>query len=170
MSTTTSTNLEHLAKTEEVSETDWKEWAKDNWQLLIKIGQLVICIICLGSVMEPAKRGNLAKIHLDHFAVIFTTFVGYLVIISVCLFAKIIGDKIPYRTLFTFSSIASCLFFITGVLLAVDRKRRYFHDDIFYEPRAYLLNLMVTSSVFAFFGSAVFTVEAVYIWKYREDF
>ncbi|XP_030759629.1 uncharacterized protein LOC115885027 [Sitophilus oryzae] len=148
----------------------FKERLKQHWQLLTKILELVICIICLGFIMEPAKKGDMAKIHLDHFCVIFTTFIGYLVISAVFLFARIIGDKIPYKTVFIFSVTASCLFFISGILLAIDRKRRYFYDDTFYEPRMYILNFIVVSTFFSFLACVVFVVESVYIWKLGEEF
>lgn len=47
--------------------------------------------------MEPAKKGDLARIHLEHFAVILPTFIGYLIITFIFLLARVIGDKIPYR-------------------------------------------------------------------------
>ncbi|ENN77756.1 hypothetical protein HUJ04_005014 [Dendroctonus ponderosae] len=154
----------------DTQEKNMNEFRK-RWQLWAKILELILCALCIGLVMEPAKRGDLARIHLAHFALIFPTFIGYSLIVSVFLVAKAIsGDTIPYRTGFMLSLLGSCFFFTCAVLLILDRKKNYFLDEFFYEPRPYILKLLTASTGLSFITSILFGVEAFYIFKFREDF
>lgn len=149
---------------EETTETrTLRTFFKKRWQIMIKLIQLLLCVLCTGLVMEPAKRGILMTAHLDHIIVIFTTCVGYTLITAIFILARAIGDRLPYRTVFIFSMLASGLFCLSGILLAIDRQRRYFYDEVYFEPRPYLLHLMVASSGFSFLSSLVFAVEVVFI-------
>ncbi|KAL1513600.1 hypothetical protein ABEB36_002991 [Hypothenemus hampei] len=147
-----------------------KSKIRKRWQLYAKILEMIFCCLCIGFIMEPAKKGDLAKIHFAHFALIFPTFFGYLITVSIFLIAKVMDDIIQYRTCFISSLIASCLFFVCGILLALDHKRQYIFEDFLYQPKPQLLEFHAVSTAFSFFNSILFGLEAYYIWKLKEDF
>ncbi|CAG9765823.1 unnamed protein product [Ceutorhynchus assimilis] len=151
---------------DEQDKSTMRTFFRRRWQLCAKSLELILCILCIGLIMEPVKKSDTARVPLHHLALIFPTFIGYLLIVLLCLLAKILGDKIPYRTGFIFSVVASCLFFVSGILLAVDR-RKPFMD---FQPLPYVFKLLASSAAFSFVTAIIFSVEAVYVWKFREDF
>ncbi|XP_050305855.1 uncharacterized protein LOC126742997 isoform X2 [Anthonomus grandis grandis] len=143
---------------------------RKKWQLCAKTVELIFCVLCLALIMEPAKRGYLAQLHLDHFSIIFPTFIGYMTVVSIFLSAKLLQDKIPYKTGFLFSAVASWSFFASGVLLTLDRKEQYFYDERFFKPPDYVLYMLQSCIGFSYLSAIVFGVEAWFIWKFKEDF
>ncbi|XP_066253554.1 uncharacterized protein [Euwallacea similis] len=143
---------------------------RKKWQLCAKILELICCALCIGFIIEPTKRAELARIHLSHFALIFPTFFGYFLASFLFLITKVIGDKMPYRTVFIFSSMASFLFFVSGILLALDRKRDI-NDEFYYIPLLpNVSKFLAVSTAMAFFTSMVFGAEAYLVFRYKENF
>lgn len=69
-----------------------------------------------------------------------------------------------------FSLAATGMFFISGILLALDRKRHNYHDEFFYMPRPHVLQFLAISTSFSFFTAIIYGVEAFFIWRLKEDF
>ncbi|XP_066139398.1 uncharacterized protein [Euwallacea fornicatus] len=143
---------------------------KKKWQLCVKIMELIFCALCIGFIIEPAKRADLARIHLSHFALIFPTFFAYFLTSFLFLITRVIGDKMPYRTGFIFSSVASFLFFVSGILLALDRTRDI-SDEFYYIPLPpNVSKFLAISTTITFFTSMLFGAEAYFSFRYKEDF
>lgn len=145
-----------------------KQILKEQWQLGIKLLELLICAACMGFIYDPAATAGLGKSHMVHVGIMYTAYTGYMVINCVLIIGRSLGDKIPYRTVSLFAVIGSALFLITCILLTVDRF--YLMKHYFYHPNMHLLTMMTTSIVFAFINVVVMAVDAMFTFIKREDF
>ncbi|XP_074036031.1 uncharacterized protein [Leptinotarsa decemlineata] len=141
---------------------------KEKWQIGVKILELLICAICMGFIYDPASTAGLGKSHMLHVGVMYTSYTGYMVINCVLILGRMLGDKIPFRTVSLFAVTGSALFLITCILLTVDRL--YLMKHYFYHPNMYLLTMMTTSIIFAFINVVVFAVDAMFTFVRKEDF
>jgi hypothetical protein len=119
----------------------------------------------MGFIYEPAYEIELGE-HLHHVGIMYTAYIGFILINTLLLISRVIGDRIPYLTVVLFALNGAGLFLITGILLLIDRKkltRGVFH------PKLYLLTMMTISVSFAFANVVVFIVEAFFTYKRRQD-
>ncbi|XP_030752111.1 uncharacterized protein LOC115879422 [Sitophilus oryzae] len=166
------TKEENEKEVDEVKEPPKKSLVKrikEEWQLIAKILELVLCALCLGFFYQPAaKSANFAKHHLEQVGLIFLTFIGYLLINAVFIVSKLIKDRIPFRTSATFSLLAAILNFIAGIVLIVDRRNKF--QGIYYEPQMYLLGMLTGSTILCFVNSAVYGLDGVYTFLLKKDY
>ncbi|CAG9773998.1 unnamed protein product [Ceutorhynchus assimilis] len=150
-------------------ETSLGQKIKDQWQLILKIIQLVFCCLCLGMYFPPANQSaNLAKHHLEQVGLIFLAFIGYILINAVFIVSRCLKDKIPFRISALFSLIAALLFFVSGILLIVDRRDKF--QGTHYEPHMYLASMLSAATVFSFVNAVLFAVDGVYTFILKLDF
>jgi len=143
------------------------ELIKDNWQIGVKILEIVISCLCLGFFFEPAQVTGLGKSELHHVGLVYTAF-SFIFINMVLLLGKILGESFPFKTSTILSASGSALYLISGILLVVDRsdlmKRYIFH------PHGYLMVMLTTATFFAFLNSLVFALDAILGYKRKENF
>lgn len=112
---------------------------------------------------EPFSEIGIGKVQLHHVAVLYTASTGYILIGLIMVAARLMGDKIQYRTNALFSAIAAVLFFITGVLVAKDKSD---NSNKLFHAQFYLLQMLVATAAFSFINSVVFIIDAaVTLWK-----
>ncbi|XP_044253492.1 uncharacterized protein LOC123004336 isoform X2 [Tribolium madens] len=161
-----SAEVENNKEEETKEQQNFKQKVQKHWQIGIKILELLICVVCLGFIFEPANEIHLGGNYMHHTGVMYTAYTGYILINVVLLAGRAIGDRIPYITIIIFDVIGAGLFLITGILLLVDRIR--LAKDIFH-PRHYLLTMMTVSVCFAFANCGIFLLEAFLTRKRRQD-
>lgn len=127
----------------------------------------MLCAACVGVEFEPFSEIGVGKVQLHHVAVMYTAFTGYIVINLITIAARLMGDKIPYKTNAIFAIIASVLFFITGVLVAKDKSD---HSNKLFHAQFYLLQMLAATSAFSFINSVVFAIDAALTFLKKIDF
>lgn len=126
-----------------------------------------MCAACVGVAFEPFSEIGIGRTNIQHIAVMYTAFTGYILIELTFVISRLVGDKIPYKTNALFSAIAAVLFFITGILVAKDKRdnsNRLFHAQF------YLLQMLVATTAFAFINCAIFVVDAALTFWKKVDF
>lgn len=122
----------------------------------------------MGFIYDPAKTTGLGKSHMHHIGIMYTAYTGFMLINTLMIISRTIHDRIPYRTASLIALSGSTLFLITGILLIVDRADLMKHN--FYHPEMYLLTMLTTSIIFAFFNVILFAIDAVFTFRRQEDF
>ncbi|KAH1016789.1 hypothetical protein HUJ04_007959 [Dendroctonus ponderosae] len=142
---------------------------KKQWQLILKVLQLIVCALCFAFFFQPANQSaNIAKHHLEEVGLIFLAFVGYMHINVIFIVSRCIKDKIPFRVSALFSLIAAILFFVAGILLIVDRRNKF--QGAYYEPHVYLASMLSAATALSFINAVLFAVDGVYTFILRQDF
>lgn len=121
----------------------------------------------MGVAFEPFSEIGIGKVRLHHVAIMYTAFTGYILINLIMVAARLMGDKIPYKTNAIFSTIAALLFFITGILIAKDKTD---NSNKLFHAQFYLLQMLVTASAFSFVNCAVFIADAALTFWKKVDF
>ncbi|XP_066258282.1 uncharacterized protein [Euwallacea similis] len=141
---------------------------KKHWQLILKILELLLCALCLGMFIEPTKQAaNMSKIYVEQVAVILLAFAGYLLINAIFIVSRCIKDKIPFRISSLFSLVAAILFFVSGILLIADRKKKF---QGYWEIQMSWISMLSAATVFTFVNAVLFAVDGVYTFLLKEDF
>ncbi|XP_066153406.1 uncharacterized protein [Euwallacea fornicatus] len=141
---------------------------KEHWQLMLKIVELLLCALCLGMFIEPTKQSaNMSRIYVEQVAVILLAFAGYLLINAIFIVSHFIKDKIPFRISTLFSLVAAILFFVSGILLTADRKKKF---QGYWEVQMSSVSMLSAATVFAFVNAVLFAVDGVYTFILKEDF
>lgn len=138
------------------------------WQLGFKIVELLICGVCMGLIYDPAKVTGLGKSHLHHVGVMYTAYTGFMLINGVLIIGRAIQDRLCYRTSAIFSAAGCIMFLVTAILLISDRS--YLTKNYFYHPEMYLMEMLTTSTIFAFLNAIIFLVDSILTFKKKEDF
>ncbi|KAL1494094.1 hypothetical protein ABEB36_009746 [Hypothenemus hampei] len=142
---------------------------RQQWQLIIKILELITSALCFGLFYQPANQSaNLAKHHLEQVAVILLAYVGYILINLVFIVARCLNDKIPFRVGALFSLVAALLNVTSGILLIVNRTNKF--QGMYYEPHKYLESMLSAATVLSFINAVFFSVDAVYTFILKQNF
>lgn len=144
-----------------------KQLLLDNWQIIIKLIELLLCIAALVFVCEPAKVTGLGSSHMHHIGIMYTAYTGYILIISVLLLGRYMGDRLPYKTSMIFSVCGASIFLITATLL-ISTRSHLTRMHIFH-PNAYLMVMLMTSIIIAFINAIVFVIDAVLTFRRQES-
>lgn len=128
----------------------------------------IVCMMCIGFAYEPLQETTLGQRHMHHIGIMYTAYAGYILINSVFFVARVIDDRVPYRTTAIFSLLGCVLFLITGILLLMDRGHAVRYH--FFPPHTYKLSMLTTSLCFAFVNSAIFAVDSILTFMRQEDF
>lgn len=122
----------------------------------------------MGFLYDPVKITGLGKSHLHHVGVCYAAYCGYMVVNGVLLIGRAIQDRLAYRTSAIFSLMGCILFLVSAILLMSDRS--YLTRHQLFHPQLYLLEMLTTTTVFAFLNSVVFLTDAILTFKRKEDF
>ncbi|CAG9859059.1 unnamed protein product [Phyllotreta striolata] len=165
-------DMESIDEKDDVKELEHEKSLKvvlqENWQLIMKLLELLMCALCMAFIHDPAETSGMGKSHMVHIGIMYTSYTGYMVINCVLIIGRSLGDKIPYKTTSLFSVVGAALFLITCILLTVDRFSLMKH--YFYHPNMHLLTMMTTSIVFAFINVVILTIDAMFTFVRKEDF
>ncbi|KAK9882952.1 hypothetical protein WA026_001169, partial [Henosepilachna vigintioctopunctata] len=126
------------------------------------------CLICLFFAAEAVKITGLGSSHMNHIAIMFTAFTGFLLINLLLVLNKFLGEKMPYKTVSMYAFLGSTFFLITTILLIVCRtflKKHYGYTS----DMNLMSNLMISLS-FSFLNCIIFAADAIYTFKKMEDF
>ncbi|XP_008197067.1 uncharacterized protein LOC103314051 isoform X1 [Tribolium castaneum] len=162
-----SAEVENNKEEETKEQQNFKQKAQKHWQIGTKILELLLCIICIGTVFDALKTMGIGNSDLHHIGIMYTAYTGYILITLTLLTSYYLEATIPYKTSALFSVCGAGLFLTTGVLLIVDRSaymRRYG------SPISSQLTMIVVSVIFAFVNAIVFAVDAVLTVRRQEDF
>lgn len=122
----------------------------------------------LGFAFDPVEKIGLGKSQLHHVGIMYTAFTGYMLIISVLLLSRAIGERLPFKTSTIFSIAGAILYVVTATLLTVDRANLA-SKEVF-SPHLYLLHMLTTSVLFSFANACVFLADGVLTYMKQKDF
>lgn len=124
--------------------------------------------MCMGFAYEAFKGTELVNSYLHYVGLTYTTFMGYTLIICVMLLARIIQDRVPYKTSAIYSIVGTCLFIVTGILL-LSSKSYLVRSNMYYQ-RYYQLNMLASAAYLSLASAAVFLADACLIIIRKKDF
>lgn len=122
----------------------------------------------MGFIYEPVDRTGMCNTRLHHVGVMYTTYIGCMVIIMGFIIGRVLKERLGFRTSFVFSTANAALFLATGILLTADKAD--LTKDHFFHPSRYLLNMMTLSIILTFVNAIVFVVDAIITFKRQQDF
>ncbi|XP_055305535.1 uncharacterized protein LOC129570116 isoform X3 [Sitodiplosis mosellana] len=95
--------------------------AKKYWPTILKSIEVVLCILCIGLIDDPAQNSRI-RIFVSQrtVALCYVTFGSFLIYSIVFLIGKLIRDEWPWKTTSILACVATFLFFICGVFLLKD--------------------------------------------------
>ncbi|XP_031626155.1 uncharacterized protein LOC116342614 isoform X2 [Contarinia nasturtii] len=92
--------------------------AKKYWPTILKSIELVLCLLCLVLIDDPAHN---SRIHVfvsqRTVSFVYVTFGSYLIYTLIFLIGKLIRDEWPWKTASIFACVAVFLFLVCGFLL-----------------------------------------------------
>ncbi|KAJ6635962.1 hypothetical protein Bhyg_14548 [Pseudolycoriella hygida] len=98
------------------------------WPAIFKGIELLLCILCIGLIDEPANNSRIRVfVSQRTVALAYSTFASYLIITAVYLFGKLVRDNWPWKTSAVLSLIAFLLYTACAATILkdwVDTKER----------------------------------------------
>lgn len=123
--------------------------------------------MCTALVIDPLKSANVGSRYLHHISLIFATYIGYMLIITLFLLGRIFQDRLPYKTSAIFSLVGAALFLTTGCVIFSEKD--YLSRNNFFHPNMYMFNMLITSGVFAIVNFAVFVIDAILTIRFQNE-
>lgn len=122
----------------------------------------------MGFAYEAFNGTEIVTTYLHYIGLTYTTFMGYTLIICVMLLARIIKDRVPYKTSAIYSFVGTCLFVVTGILL-LSSKSYLIRSNMYYH-RYYQFNMLASAAYLSLASAAVFLADACLIVIRKMDF
>lgn len=134
--------------------------SKRRWQIGFKILELILCIVCILVIDDPAHNSRI-RVFIDTRTVslCYITFGSHLILSLVYLIGEWFGDKWSFETKIISSWIAIILFIIcAGLLLKnwIDAKNRNF-----WPPSNMTLHFVLASSIVTGATAVLYVAEAI---------
>ncbi|XP_031626157.1 uncharacterized protein LOC116342614 isoform X4 [Contarinia nasturtii] len=134
--------------------------AKKYWPTILKSIELVLCLLCLVLIDDPAHN---SRIHVfvsqRTVSFVYVTFGSYLIYTLIFLIGKLIRDEWPWKTASIFACVAVFLFLVCGFLLLKnwsDTKERNI-----WPPNTTRLDLLCASGFISIITAITFLVDAI---------
>nr|CAI5826283.1 unnamed protein product [Callosobruchus analis] len=138
------------------------------WQLILKLVEIVICIMCIGFMYEPTTtyQSGLGKTNFPYAAPMYTAFGGYIVINATLILGALLGESTPFRIVAIFAAWGTGLFLTTGILLISHKM----NIASFYAPHMHLPLHMTTAIILSFVNVMLMALEAALTFVLKRDF
>ncbi|KAK9681348.1 hypothetical protein QE152_g38380 [Popillia japonica] len=138
------------------------------WQIIFKLIELIFCIASVALISEAAAETFFKiKIQFHHVILAYSTFVSYIIINAILILSRLLSEPIGLRASLLCSIVGAALFFITSILLFVDKSNI---DNYIYYPRDYVRNMWTASASIALINALVFVVDTVFTFMKRDEF
>ncbi|XP_037050286.1 uncharacterized protein LOC119084418 isoform X4 [Bradysia coprophila] len=130
------------------------------WPAIFKSIELLICILCIGLIDEPATNSRIRVfVSQRTVALAYSTFASYLIISAAYLFGKLVKDHWPWKTTAALSLIGFILYAACAATLLKDwvetKERNY------WPPNTQRLDLVCATGFICVIGAIVFLIELI---------
>ncbi|XP_037050282.1 uncharacterized protein LOC119084418 isoform X2 [Bradysia coprophila] len=147
------------------------------WPAIFKSIELLICILCIGLIDEPATNSRIRVfVSQRTVALAYSTFASYLIISAAYLFGKLVKDHWPWKTTAALSLIGFILYAACAATLLKDwvetKERNYWPPNtqrhrscrLLY-PKVHnssnMLDLVCATGFICVIGAIVFLIELI---------